>query len=267
MVTKLINFISVLSIVLGNTNAFSHESKPVPEVHKTHYNHIAEQYSQYGIKNTVYLAYRDVPMLMSEFLNVDLSDKYNALDFGCGTGISTRLLKRISQNAHIEGVDISSDMLRFAVQKDKSGRYTKVKSNKLPNPSSSLDFVFSSFAFLDMQSKKDIKVVLSEIRRVLKPDGVFILVTASEEMFNPKFKWLSLDNQFDQNKTVASGQIAKVKVKNTNITFYDYYWTEKDYEDLFKANGLRLVLKHKPLGNKSDKITWAWKSENARLNA
>jgi len=66
-----------------------------------------DAYATLEFANTYYLAYRDLPAIVSEHVT-----GAKALDFGCGTGRSTRFLRRLGFN--VTGVDVSEDMLRIA---------------------------------------------------------------------------------------------------------------------------------------------------------
>jgi len=50
----------------------------------------ADSYSRLGFPNTYYLAYRDLPAIISAHVTGN-----KAMDFGCGTGRSTRFLKQL----------------------------------------------------------------------------------------------------------------------------------------------------------------------------
>ena len=67
----------------------------------------AESYSKLEFPNTYYLAYRDLPDIIAEHVRGK-----RALDFGCGTGRSTRFLKKLGFD--VIGIDISGDMLEIA---------------------------------------------------------------------------------------------------------------------------------------------------------
>jgi ubiquinone/menaquinone biosynthesis C-methylase UbiE len=54
----------------------------------------AEAYSKLEFHKTYYLAYRDLPNIIEEHVKGK-----KALDFGCGTGRSTRFLRKIGFNA------------------------------------------------------------------------------------------------------------------------------------------------------------------------
>jgi SAM-dependent methyltransferase len=67
----------------------------------------AGAYATLEFANTYYLAYRDLPSIIANHVTGT-----KGLDFGCGSGRSTRFLKKLGFNA--TGVDISEDMLRIA---------------------------------------------------------------------------------------------------------------------------------------------------------
>ena len=77
----------------------------------------------WSFANTYYLAYR-LPEILSAHLIA-----LRALDFGCGTGRSTRMLRKLGFD--VTGVDISEDMLRIAKVTDPSGDYRLVPGDNL----------------------------------------------------------------------------------------------------------------------------------------
>jgi len=110
-------------------------------------------------------------------LHTDLAGKPSgkALDLCCGTGQIGQSLKAIGWN--VKGLDICSHMVKI------SSQYFPVsegKAEKIPFESDSFQLVVCRQAFQFL----NIKEVLSEIARVLVPQGVFILsltVPFSEE--------------------------------------------------------------------------------------
>ncbi len=76
----------------------------------------AESYSKLEFPNTYYLAYRDLPEIISTHVTGN-----EAIDFGCGTGRSARFLKQLGFN--VTGIDIAADMLQIARNLDRAGDY------------------------------------------------------------------------------------------------------------------------------------------------
>src|SRR5208282_1699475 len=82
----------------------------------------AQAYATLEFKNTYHLAYRDIPAILGEHVRGRKS-----LDFGCGTGRSTRFLRQ--HGFEVTGVDIAEDMIRKARELDPSGDYRLIQSN------------------------------------------------------------------------------------------------------------------------------------------
>ena len=69
----------------------------------------AESYAHLGFPGTYFLAYRDVPAVLQRH-----AQGRRAVDFGCGTGRSTRFLRE--HGFDVLGVDISPQMIALARQ-------------------------------------------------------------------------------------------------------------------------------------------------------
>lgn len=93
------------------------------------------------------------------------------LDLGCGTGISTRQLAK--RNVSIIGCDVDSEMIKNAkTDNQKNIKYVKGNAEKLPFPCGCFDGVTMFTSFHWFTNKK----ALSQIRRVLKPNGIIFIV-------------------------------------------------------------------------------------------
>lgn len=67
----------------------------------------AEAYAKLEFSGTYYLAYRDLPYIIFEHVK-----GRKAIDFGCGTGRSTRFLYKLGFD--VIGVDIAENMIKKA---------------------------------------------------------------------------------------------------------------------------------------------------------
>ena len=217
---------------------------------KTHdYEKHAGEYADLGMEGTQYLAFRDIPMLIEEHAGTIDS----ALDYGCGAGRSTRFLKLLGLD--VVGVDVSPDMLEQARSKDRSGEYHQISSGHLPFEDSTFDLVFASFVFLEVSRLEEIESVLTEMKRVLRKDGVVVFVTDS--MDASKGDWVSLSYAFPENdRPLQSGDTVKLLIRGIDVVLHDYYWTEDDYIGAAERAGLTLATIHKPLGSSDDAIEW-----------
>src|SRR5512140_249872 len=101
----------------------------------------AGAYAQLEFANTYYLAYRDLPEIFREHVAGT-----RALDFGCGTGRSTRFARQLGFN--VTGVDIAGEMIAKARELDPQGDYRLVSDGALGGfQSGTFDLVVSLFTF------------------------------------------------------------------------------------------------------------------------
>ncbi len=89
------------------------------------------------------------------------------LDVGCGTGISTREL--IENCFNVTGADKDAHMIRMAQNLSPKIKYIVAPAHKLPFDNSSFDIVAAFTAFHWFNNEESLR----EVRRVLKPQGVF----------------------------------------------------------------------------------------------
>jgi len=116
-------------------------------------------------------ARRGYPLILFQYLKKIISDKnYQILDIGCGTGISTRQLKRYGFKA--VGSDKGVEMIRIAKKRNDGISYIVAPANNLPFQNGQFDIItaFTAFHWFD-----DFKSV-NEMKRVLKNEGIFIAV-------------------------------------------------------------------------------------------
>jgi WD40 repeat protein/SAM-dependent methyltransferase len=208
----------------------------------------AGDYATLGFDGTYYLGFRDIPALLAKHVT-----GRKALDYGCGAGRSTRFLKGLGFEA--VGVDISMDMLSKAVRQDESGAYHHISSGRLPFNAATFDLVFSSFVFIEVPTLGDISFILRDIKRVLKADGRFVLLTGPIDRI--KGNWVSFSYDFPENdKVFSSGDTVKLQIRGTPVVLYDYYWPDEDLRRVFGDIGFKLFEMHKPLGREDDPIEW-----------
>jgi ubiquinone/menaquinone biosynthesis C-methylase UbiE len=97
-----------------------------------------------------------------------LEEEHRALEIGCGTGIISSLLK---SNADVQGMDFSRKMIELAQSKI-GDSCIQADMEHLPYADHSFDVIFANstlhhFPFLNG--------VISEVRRILKSGGYFIV--------------------------------------------------------------------------------------------
>ena len=211
------------------------------------YSSISKSYASLDNSGTAYLAFKTIPASIKKY---SLGKK--TLDYGCGAGDSTLFLNELGLD--VQGDDISFEMLQEATALISGVKFELIKSGQLPYDDNIFDIVFSSFVLFEIATKKELKVIIDEIYRVLKKGGIFIAVTGSEELYS--HQWLSLDVNFDQNKNLSSGDIAKVLLKDANLVVYDYFWTDKDYKEVFCESEFFQLQTDFPRGDSNDGYKW-----------
>lgn len=211
------------------------------------YSSIFESYASSNNDGTAFLAFKTIPWLISNF-----AAGKKTLDFGCGAGGSISFLKKLDLT--IEGVDISPEMLDEAKKTHPNIKFKLINNSQLPYNDDSFNIVFSSFVLFEIPSKMELINTLNEIYRVLKKEGIFIGITGSMELYS--HQWLSLDVNFEQNKSLKSGDIAKVLLKDVDLIVYDYYWTDKDYQEVIDETPFCTLKTLYPLGEKTDGYEW-----------
>lgn len=96
----------------------------------------------------------------------------NVLDIGCGTG---RLLRAVAARwpaARLVGADPAERMISEAARLNPNAAFHLARAEELPIPGLSMDLVLSSLSFHHWADQSQ---GLREIRRVLRPGGVFAL--------------------------------------------------------------------------------------------
>jgi demethylmenaquinone methyltransferase/2-methoxy-6-polyprenyl-1,4-benzoquinol methylase len=112
------------------------------------------------------------------------------LDLCCGTGdLAIKLAQMSDRDINITGLDYSQPMLDIAVEKARSlakvPMFVSGDASALPFPNGFFDCVGISFAFRNLTYKNPLASChISEVLRVLKPGGRFIIVESSQ----PKMK-------------------------------------------------------------------------------
>ncbi|MRI31716.1 malonyl-[acyl-carrier protein] O-methyltransferase BioC [Endozoicomonas sp. OPT23] len=113
------------------------------------------------------------------------------LDLGSGTGSQTSILKTTFSDAHVTGVDLAMGMLKHASSQELDASWCRGDIESLPFKNDSFDLVFSSLAI----QWCELETVLSEVRRILKPGGLFVFSSlAKGTMVELNQAWQQVDS-------------------------------------------------------------------------
>lgn len=213
----------------------------------------ADEYKKTHASSHRYLAYRDIPSLLEKYFGNEITGKV-AIDYGTGTGFSADYLRKLGFK--VIGVDVSEAMLSKACSEYPDIPFYQVVNGIIPIDSSSCDLIFSSFVLFEISTRETILKYLSEAKRVLKKDGLFIAITGSQDLHSPMRRWLYFHTQFPENEHLDSGKPVKLLLTESNIEFMDYYWTEDDYATLFSKAELKIMELYHPLGHANENFLW-----------
>ncbi len=211
----------------------------------------ADAYSKLEFANTYHLAFRDLPEMFCAHVKGTA-----ALDFGCGTGRSTRFLRGLG--FHPLGVDISEEMVLRAREADPQGDYRLIPGDDMSAlPRASFSLIQSAFTF-DNVPGMDTKVRLfRDLRALLAPDGILVnIVSAPAIYFN---EWASFSTKaFPENRNARPGDAVKIITTDfeDRSPAVDILWPNESYLDTYSRAGLELVEIRKPLAKGDEPYNW-----------
>lgn len=106
------------------------------------------------------------------------------LETATGTGIVTRAVHRAIPGAQIVATDIQPEMLEFAAQALRSNNvsFRHADAHNLPFSDGSFDLVVSQFGIMFFPDKLRAN---QEARRVLRPEGHYLMITFDRIELNP----------------------------------------------------------------------------------
>jgi SAM-dependent methyltransferase len=112
------------------------------------------------------------------------------LDVGCGSGWATRLLAEKARDGRVVGVDIADEMIKLA--RESSTLFSNVEfqvasAERLPFGDGEFTHAFSMES---LYYYADIAGALREIKRVLKPGGLFVSVVDLYRENMPSHQWI-----------------------------------------------------------------------------
>ncbi|SPF32003.1 Methyltransferase [Candidatus Sulfotelmatobacter kueseliae] len=210
----------------------------------------AGAYATLEFANTYYLAYRDLPAILAEHVTGT-----RALDFGCGTGRSTRLLRKLGFS--VTGVDVSEDMLRIARGLDPSGDYRLVPGDNFHELDvEAFNLVLSAFTFDNIPGATKTRI-FSDLAKLLAPNGTMVSLVSSPEIYT--HEWASFSTKdFPENASARSGDVVRIVVTDHQDArpVEDILCTDESYRAVYQAASLRAMQVLKPLATGDEPYPW-----------
>ena len=211
----------------------------------------AEAYDRLEFPGTYYLAYRDLPAIITRHVQGK-----KGLDFGCGTGRSSRFLRKLGFD--VVGVDIAEYMLALARKRDAEGDYRLVPDGNLDGlAANTYDLVLSAFTFDNIPTMEKKVFHFQSLKRLLNRNGRIVSVVSSPEIyFN---EWASFSTKdFPGNRTAKSGEKVLIVMLDVDDSrpVEDIIWTDQDYVKTYQRAGLVPVEIFRPLAKQSEPYHW-----------
>ena len=134
--------------------------------------------------NRVYM-----PMVVWAVSQLDRKKRFHAiLDVGVGNGASSKYLKMHFPNSQVLGIDISTTAIKSAEELSEPGLSFEVKNVENTNlPVEEFDLIT---AFQTHFHWSDLTQAFTELKRILKPDGIILLACEWSKLayYLPVFK-------------------------------------------------------------------------------
>ena len=211
----------------------------------------ARAYAGLAFPGTYALAFRDLPAIIGERMR-----GAPALDFGCGTGRSTRFLRSLGLD--VVGVDISRAMLDQARALDPGGTYRLVtESGPDPSAGGPFEVILAAFTFDNLGGDAQKVTALRALRRLMSPHGRLILIVSAPEIY--LHEWVSFSTrEFPDNRSARDGDVVRIVMLDVpdRRPVEDVLCTDARYRALFAQAGLALLETRRPLATGEEPVAW-----------
>jgi ubiquinone/menaquinone biosynthesis C-methylase UbiE len=164
--------------------------------------------------------------------NLQLQSDTQILDLCCGSGQATRFLVNISEN--VTGLDASPLSIQRSQKNVPEATYVEAFAEDMPFEDNRFDVVHTSAALHEMQSEQ-LRKIITEVYRVLKPGGVLTLVDFHPPT-NPIF-WPGLAVFFWLFETNTAWELLKTDLPGL-LTDYGF---DVDKPSLYAGGSLQVI--------------------------
>ena len=209
----------------------------------------ADAYAVLDWSGTYFLVRRDLPGLLARHVS-----GRRALDFGCGTGRSSRLLTACGFD--VLGVDVAEPMVERARRADPHGRYLLVHDGDLEHLDCNFDLVLAAFPFDNIPNARKPDLLQSLARR-LAPSGRIINVVSSPEIYH--HEWTSFSTRgYPENAQASDGDVVRIVTRGFAHAqpAEDILCGPESYRTIYERSGLEVVAAYRPLGTSEDGPAW-----------
>lgn len=211
----------------------------------------AAAYDELEYGGTYHLAFRDLPAILRAHTVGN-----RAVDFGCGTGRSTRLLQLLGFRT--VGVDISEEMVAIARTRDPDGDYRVISDGDFSSiPKGSVDLVLSAFTFDNIPGRARKVRLFRGLRRLLSPRGRLVSIVSTSEIYT--HEWVTFSTRdYPDNAAARCGDVVRIVTTQYSDSrpVDDILWPDTDYRAVYREAGLEIERFERPLARGDEGIDW-----------
>lgn len=211
----------------------------------------ATAYDQLDWAGTYSLVLRDLPRLVREH-----ATGHRAVDFGCGTGRSSRLLASLGYRTI--GVDISAEMVEIARRRDTEGDYRVIEDGDFSSlEAGAFDLVLSAFTFDNVPGRERKVHLFTGLGKLLRPGGRMVNVVCTPEIY--VHEWVTFSTRdHPENRSARCGDVVHIVTTDYEDArpVPDILWPDEDYRDVYRAAGLEVERFETPLATGREGIAW-----------
>ncbi|HUX35525.1 MAG TPA: methyltransferase domain-containing protein [Candidatus Paceibacterota bacterium] len=168
-----------------------------------------------------------------------------AIDVGCGQGFFSRFLAE--KGASVTGVDSADTLIQIAKKESKNIKYIKADAQNLSFAKAG-EFDMA-LCVLSLQNMENLKAVLGEISRVLKPGGKLVAVLNHPAFRIPQSTSWGFDEkeniQYRRIDSYLSSSKNKIDMypsrKEKKIYTYSFHHSLQDYVKALSSSSLAIV--------------------------
>jgi len=166
----------------------------------------------------------------------------NVLDLGCGDGYFTREIKSFGAQK-VVGVDISSEMIRLAKQKEKEnpvGIKYEIGDVICLDKLGDFDLVVGGFLLHYSKTKEELFGMCKSIYKNLKEGGRFVTINNHPE--TPLMNHKEYGATSEINERLEEGKVLKITLWDGDkevCSFNTYHWLRNTYEKALKEAGFK----------------------------
>ncbi|MBI4152228.1 class I SAM-dependent methyltransferase [Candidatus Woesearchaeota archaeon] len=161
------------------------------------------------------------------------------LDFGCGTGRSSRLLHQWGAY-RVLGIERNRQMLAIAESLPSPGiEYYHAGDARLWEYSEHCAAAFTSFVLMEVPTREELAEIHNTIARILLPGSVYVAITNNADALPYESEHISIRPV--TGFTGKSGDQFLDRIKGEHqFEFIDHYWTRQDYNDILRNSGFSI---------------------------